>query len=62
MATGAMAAVAAPTRVKVAVAQMTAVSSVEANFVTCARLVQVPLLLLTASFPVSEFSGMVEME
>jgi hypothetical protein len=57
-----MAAVAAPTRVKVAVAQMTAVSSVEANFVTCARLVQVPLLLLTASFPVSEFSGMVEME
>ncbi|KAG0599757.1 hypothetical protein M758_12G176200 [Ceratodon purpureus] len=40
MATGAMAAMAAPTRVKVAVAQMTAVSNVEANFVTCARLVQ----------------------
>lgn len=44
MATGAMAAMAAatPSRVvKVAVAQMTAVGNVEANFVTCARLVQV---------------------
>jgi len=44
MATGAM--VAAPSRVvKVAVAQMTAVGNVDANFVTCARLAQVCIIV-----------------
>lgn len=48
MATGGMAAAATATpsrMVKVAVAQMTAVANVDANFATCARLVQVSILL-----------------
>jgi len=53
----AMALHAVPPLVKVAVAQMTAISDTNANFITCARLVQVqslsrliPLLIAVAGF------------